>query len=134
MSGQDRSRLYAWLCEQTDEPLAEYVMSCLPPAQPSDLVTKEFLTATLTATLSHELSGFATKEELAAVDAKVVALDAKVNALDVKVDLLAAQFRSDRDEDRRVGRVRHYWLAGIAVSIWVSVGLPVWLGTAGVIG
>ena len=40
MSEQDRARLYAWLCEQTDEPLAEYLMSCLAPAPLSDLATK----------------------------------------------------------------------------------------------
>ena len=42
MSEEDRSRLYAWLCEQTDESLAEYLMSCLAPAPLSDLVTKDF--------------------------------------------------------------------------------------------
>ena len=27
-----RSQLYSWLREQTDEPLAEHLMSCLPSA------------------------------------------------------------------------------------------------------
>ena len=58
MSEQNRSRLYAWLCDETDEPLAEYVMSCLAPAPLSDLVTKDHLSA--------ELSRFATKEEMQA--------------------------------------------------------------------
>ncbi|WP_420445836.1 hypothetical protein [Candidatus Poriferisodalis sp.] len=40
MSEEDRSRLYAWFREQTDEPLAEYLMSCLAPAPLSDLATK----------------------------------------------------------------------------------------------
>ncbi|WP_420446188.1 hypothetical protein [Candidatus Poriferisodalis sp.] len=40
MSEEDRSRLYAWFREHTDEPLAEYLMSCLAPAPLSDLVTK----------------------------------------------------------------------------------------------
>ena len=79
-------------------------MSCLAPAPLSDLVTRDFLTA--------ELSRFATKEDLAAVDAKV--------------DVLVAQ----RDEDRATGRVRHYWLAGIGLSALVSI----WLDAAGVIG
>ncbi len=56
MSEQQRTRLYAWLCEQTDESLAEYLMTCLAPAPLSDLVTKDYLSA--------ELSRFATKEEL----------------------------------------------------------------------
>ena len=47
MSEQNRSRLYAWFCEQTDEPLAEYLMSCLPPTPVSDLVTKDFLRSEL---------------------------------------------------------------------------------------
>ena len=118
MSEEDRSRLYAWLREHADEPIAEYMMSCLPPVPQPDLVTKDFLTA--------ELSRFATKEDLAAVDAKVVALDAKVAGLDTKVDVLVAQ----RAEDRSVGRVRHYWLAGIGLSAVASI----WLTAAGVIG
>ena len=47
VSEQDRSRLYAWLCEQVDDSLAEYVMSCLAPAPLSDLVTRDFLSAEL---------------------------------------------------------------------------------------
>ena len=142
MSEQDRSRLYAWLREHADEPIAEYMMSCLPPAPLPDLVTQDFLTS--------ELSRFATKDDLAKLDAKVVRLDAKVAKLDAKVakldakvvrldakvaqvdtkvDLLAAQHKTDREEDRRTNRVRHYWLAGIGVSGVVSI----WLSAAGVI-
>lgn len=118
MSEEDRSRIYAWFREQLDERRAEYMMSCLAPAPLSDLVTRDFLTA--------ELSRFATKEDLAAVDEKVVAVDAKVVAVDAKVDVLMAQ----RDEDRATGRVRHFWLAGIGLSALVSI----WLDAAGVIG
>ena len=32
VSEQHRTRLYAWLRDQTDEPLAEYLMACLAPA------------------------------------------------------------------------------------------------------
>ncbi|MCY3586260.1 MAG: hypothetical protein OXG76_11290 [Acidimicrobiaceae bacterium] len=129
VSEEDRSRLYAWLREQTDEPLAEYLMSCLRPASLSDMATKDFLTA--------EMSRFATKEDLAALDTKVgdldtkvAQLDTKVAALDAKVDLLASQHKADRDEDRRTSRVRHYWLAGIGLS----AALPIWLGATGAIG
>ena len=115
MSEEDRSRLYAWLREHADEPIAEYMMSCLPPAPLHDLVTKDFLTS--------ELSRFATKEDLAAVDAKVVALD-------TKVDALVAQRAEDRADDRVTSRVRHYWLAGIGLTAVVSI----WLDAAGVIG
>ena len=129
MSEEIRSGIYAWLREQTDEQRAEYLMSCLAPAPLSDLVTKDFLTAEL----SRELSRFATKDDLAMLDAKVASLDTRVAGLetavaklDTKVDGLAAR----RDEDSKAQRVRHYWLVGIGVSIMV----PIWLSVAGVIG
>lgn len=136
MSEEIRSGIYAWLREQTDEQRAEYLMSCLAPAPLSDLVTKDFLTG--------ELSRFATKDDLAKLEAKVDRLDSKIDSkvdgldarvtgletavakLDTKVDGLAAQ----RDEDSKAQRVRHYWLVGIGVSIMV----PIWLSVAGVIG
>ncbi|MDE0319852.1 MAG: hypothetical protein OXI97_08205 [Acidimicrobiaceae bacterium] len=63
MSEEDRSRLYAWLREQTDEPLAEYLMSCLPAAPLSDLVTKQHLEAVLSAKFStFELNMAAQRE------------------------------------------------------------------------
>ncbi len=140
MSEEIRSGIYAWLREQTDEQRAEYLMSCLAPAPLSDLVTKDFLTGEL----SRELSRFATKDDLAKLEAKVDRLDSKIDSkvdgldarvtgletavakLDTKVDGLAAQ----RDEDSKAQRVRHYWLVGIGVSIMV----PIWLSVAGVIG
>lgn len=105
MSEHDRSRLYAWLREHADEPIAEYMMSCLSPAPLPDLVTKD---------------------DVAKLDAKVTALDTKVAKLDAKVDGLA-----DRSaDDRRAGRIRHFWLAGIGLS----AAVPIWLSAAGVIG
>ncbi len=98
-SEEDRSRLYDWLCEQADKPLAEYLMSCISPAPLPDLVTKEFFSAEL---------------------------DARLAKLDAKVDFLVTQ----REEDRRSARVRHFWLAGIVLS----AGLPIWLDAFGVIG
>lgn len=118
MSEEDRSRLYAWLCEQTDESLAEYLMSCLAPAPLSDLVTKDFLTA--------ELSRYATKEDFAQLDTKVTRLDTKVAQLDTKIDVLTTR----HDDDRKANRFRHYWLAGIGLS----AAVPIWLGAVGVIG
>ena len=52
MSENDRSRLYAWLCEHADEQVAEYMMSCLPAAPVTDLVTKQYLEAVLSAEFS----------------------------------------------------------------------------------
>ncbi|WP_419944353.1 hypothetical protein [Candidatus Poriferisodalis sp.] len=69
------------------------------------------------------------EDDVARVDARLAQIDARVVNLDAKVDLLATQFKSDRDEDRRVSRVRHYWLAGIGLAAVV----PIWLGAAGVI-
>ena len=52
MSEEDRSRLYAWVREATDEQAAEYLMSCLSPAPLPDLVTKEHLETVLAAEFS----------------------------------------------------------------------------------
>ncbi|MCY4517047.1 MAG: hypothetical protein OXB99_07415 [Acidimicrobiaceae bacterium] len=131
MSEEDRSRLYDWFCEHLDKPTAEYVMSCLPPAPLSDLVTKDYLSITLSAALTglatkEDLTGLATKESVDDLTAEVDTLDVKLVELTSRVDLLVAQ----RDEDRRTGRIRHYWLAGIGLS----AAMPIWLNTAGVIG
>ncbi|MDE0320614.1 MAG: hypothetical protein OXI97_12120 [Acidimicrobiaceae bacterium] len=52
MSEEDRSRLYAWVREATDEQAAEYLMSCLPTAPMADLVTKDYLETVLAAEFS----------------------------------------------------------------------------------
>ena len=70
MSEADRSRLYDWLCEQTDEPLAEYVMSCLSTVPLPELATK----------------------------ADVRVLRADIDKLDGKIDILVAQREADRDQ------------------------------------
>ena len=75
MSEQDRVRLYRWLCEQADEQMAEYLMSCLSPVAADDVVTREFLRA--------ELSRFATKDELAA-----------------RFDAMRTEHAAQRDADR----------------------------------
>ncbi|MXV86599.1 MAG: hypothetical protein F4117_05890 [Acidimicrobiales bacterium] len=105
MSEQQRTRLYAWLREQTDEPLAEYLMACLAPAPLTDLVTKDYLTA--------ELSRFATKEEV-----------------NTGFAALRSEFATQRAEDRSTARQRHYWLTGTVIA----VGAPIWLNTLGIIG
>ena len=63
MSEEDRSRLHAWLREQTDEPLAEYLMSCLSAAPLRDLVTKQHLEAVLSAEFSAFALNAATQRE-----------------------------------------------------------------------
>ena len=45
MSEEDRSRIYAWLCEEMDEQSAEYLMSCLSPTPLPELATKTDLLA-----------------------------------------------------------------------------------------
>ena len=100
MSEDDRSRLYAWLREQTDEPLAEYLMSCLAPAPLSDLVTKEHLSAVLSA----ELSPLAAKEEIQA-----------------GFDKLAAQREADRAHAAQQRKADRRWVTAAAVFIAVEV-------------
>ena len=153
MSEQDRARLYDWLCEQAGEEPAEYLMSCIAPVPLTDLATKDDVER-LEKRFDAELTKLATKDsveqlekrfdaldarvdaldarvdaldaKVTTLDAKVTALDARVTTLDTKVDLLAAR----QDEDRHTSRVRHYWLTGIGLS----VAVPIWLGTVGVIG
>lgn len=63
MSEEDRSRLYAWLREHADEPIAEYMMSCLPAAPLSDLVTKQHLETVLSAEFSKFALALAAQRE-----------------------------------------------------------------------
>ncbi|WP_419944834.1 hypothetical protein [Candidatus Poriferisodalis sp.] len=131
MSEQERARLYAWLREQIDDLLAEYLMSCLAPAPLSDLVTKEFLRA--------ELSRFATKDEVAALVSGVLQQReadraeavtwresdrAEAAALRESDRAEAAALReSDRAEaaalresDRAEARQRFRWIVGTTVA------------------
>ena len=98
MSEEDRSRLYAWLREQTAEPLAEYVMSCLAPAPLPDLVTKQHLETVLAA----EFSAFALT--------------------------MAAQREADRTAlDRRLRRISVALPIEIVVALSAVVAITEWL-------
>ena len=77
VSEEDRSRLYAWFREQTDEPLAEYLMSCLAPAPLSDL---------------------ATKADIGVLKADISSLRADVGKLESRFDQLFLLRESDRAE------------------------------------
>ena len=112
-------------------------MSCLSPVPLPDLATKADVLAVKEdfARLDLRVDKLDAKfdkldTKVAKLDTKVAKLDTKVAKLDTKVDLLATQHKSDRDEDRRTNRARHYWLAGIGVSAVASV----WLNAAGEIG
>lgn len=127
MSEQHRSRIYAWVREQHDEPTAEYLMSCLAPAPLSDLVTKDFLAA--------ELSRFATKEDMEAGFATLRSEFAALRAEDRHS--YAAQRAEDRSEhaaqraeDQRFAQHRHYWQLGVILAAVT----PIWLQTFGIIG
>ena len=111
MSEDDRSRLYAWLREQTDEPLAEYLMSCLAPAPLSDLVTKEHLSAVLVA----ELSRFAAKEEMQAGFDKLAAQREADRAH------AAQQREADRAHAAQQRKADRRWVTAAAVFIAVEV-------------
>ncbi|MCY3950660.1 MAG: hypothetical protein OXF61_15880 [Acidimicrobiaceae bacterium] len=109
MSEEDRSRLYAWLREQTDEPLAEYLMSCLPAAPLSDLVTKQHLEAVLSAKFStFELNMAAQRE--------------------ADREVLAAQREADRKTlDQRLRRIAIALPFEIVVALAAVVAVTEWL-------
>ena len=65
MSEEDRTHVYAWLCEEIGERRAEYVMSCLAPAPLSDLVTKDFLAAQFALHRSEIAAQFAAERDRA---------------------------------------------------------------------
>ncbi|MDE0498820.1 MAG: hypothetical protein OXH86_15835 [Acidimicrobiaceae bacterium] len=134
MSEEDRSRLYAWLREQTDEPLAEYLMSCLPAAPLSDLLTKQHLEAVLSAKFSEfalELAGQREadgKESSAQFAALAAQREADGKAISAQFALLAAQREADRKEaaaqreaDREVASKRHRLLVGAAIVLAVEI-------------
>ena len=101
MSEQDRSRLYAWWCEQADESLAEYVMSCLSPVSLPDL---------------------ATKDDFRVLRSDIARLDTAFERLESKFERLV----DAREADRKEARHQFRWLAGIGVSILgVVVGLGI---------
>ena len=114
MSEQNRARLYAWLCDETDEPLAEYVMSCLAPAPLSDLVTKDHLSA--------ELSRFATKDDMQAGFDKLAA------QRDADREALTAQREADREAlDHRLRRISIALPIEMAATLATVVAVTEWL-------
>ena len=125
VSEQNRSHLYAWLCDETDEPLAEYVMSCLAPAPLSDLVTKDHL--------SGELSRFATKEEMQAGFDKLAAQrdadrDETTAQRDADRETLAAQRDADREAlDHRLRRISIALPIEMAAALAAVVAITEWL-------
>ena len=127
VSEEDRSRLYAWFREHTDEPLAEYLMSCLAPAPLSDLATKA------------DLARYATKDDLAAgldrlgdridrIDQKFTALReqdrAEATALREQDRMEATaqreQDRIERKSDLRSIKAHHYTVIGFIVALFVA--------------
>ncbi|WP_419856339.1 hypothetical protein [Candidatus Poriferisodalis sp.] len=127
MSEQDRARLYAWLREHAGESEAEYLMSCLAPAPLSDLVTKDYLDATLDAKLDAKLSNYVTKDYLdATLDAK---LDAKLSNYVTKDYLDAAlskyvtkdYFDAQRNADREEAAQRHKVLIGAIIAMGAAL-------------
>jgi len=99
VSEEDRARLYDWLCEQADKPLAEYLMSCLAPAPLPDVVTKDFFSAELSAQLAH----YATREDL--------------HRLETKFESRFDQLLLLREADRKEAKHQFRWLVGIGIAI-----------------
>ncbi len=134
MSEEDRSRLYAWLREQTDEPLAEYVMSCLAPAPLSELVTKQHLAAEFAAyALKMAEQREADRAEAAAqreadraeASAQREADRAEFAAFALK---MAEQREADRTSlDRRLRRISVALPIEIVAAITAVTALTEWL-------
>jgi len=120
LSEEDRSRLYAWLCEQTDEPLAENLMSCLPAAPLSDLVTKQHLEAVLSAKFSaFELNMTAQR----AADREALAVQREADRKEV-----AAQREADRKTlDQRLRRIAIALPIEIVAALAAVVAITEWL-------
>ena len=91
MSEEDRSRLYAWWCEQADESLAEYAMSCLSPVPLPDL---------------------ATKDDFGVLRSDIARLDTAFERLESKFERLV----DAREADRKEARHQFHWLVGLGAS------------------
>ena len=116
VSEEDRSRLYSWLCEQTDEPLAEYLMSCLSAASSSDLATKD--------DLAVALSNYPTKDdlknELAVALSNYPTKDYVDARFDRLIDLREADRRehaAQREADRQESRHQFRWTIGTVIAL-----------------
>ena len=122
MSEQDRSRLYAWLCEQADEQVAEYVMSCLPAAPVSDLVTK----AHLEAVLSAEFAKFA----LMLAEQREADRAEQAAQRDADRAGQAAQREADRAEQAAQRKADRKWvtIAAAVIAVEVAAAEAGWLG------
>ena len=133
VSEEDRSRLYAWFREHTDEPLAEYLMSCLAPAPLSDLATKADLRelgVTLSAQIVTEVG--ALRQELAAQReqdrAEAVALRERDRAEAAalrerdRAEAVAhrGEDRRERKTDLRSVKAHHYTVIGFIVALFVA--------------
>jgi len=120
LSEEDRSRLYAWLREQTDEPLAEYVMSCLTPAPLPDLVTKQHLETVLAAEFSAFALTMAAQREA----------DRTAAAEQREADHKAAAEQREADRtalDRRLRRISVALPIEIVVALSAVVAITEWL-------
>ena len=109
MSENDRSRLYAWLCEHADEQVAEYMMSCLPAAPVSDLVTKQHLEAVLSAEFSKLALSISAQRDA----------DRTEHAAQREADRTehAAQREADRTADRAESARQFRWLIGTFIAL-----------------
>ena len=79
----------------------------------------EAVTSVVQASAVHDLSHFATREQLAAVAGQVTALDGKVSTLDSKVSALEERVeRRGAESDSRMMR----WVVGTGVAAVLSIG------------
>ena len=123
MSEEDRTHVYAWLCEEIGKRRADYVMSRLAPAPLSDLVTKDFLAAQFALHRTEIATQFAA--ERARADAQ-----READRKEIATQFAAERARADaqREADRAEAKQRFRWTIGTLIA---SNGLLV--GAAGTV-
>ncbi|WP_419554399.1 hypothetical protein [Candidatus Poriferisodalis sp.] len=129
MSEQERSRLYAWFCDHADEPLAEYVMSCLAPAPLADIATKadvRDLAAKIGALVAQREAD--RKETAAQRDTDRKETAALIGALAAQREADRKDAAEQREADLRTSRHRHYWAVGIMTTLF-GANMTVVLGS-----
>ena len=120
VSEEDRSRLYAWFREHTDEPLAEYLMSCLAPAPLSDLATKTDLAGIDKPFEQVDQRFEQIDKRFERVDQRFDALFALREADRIEAATLRERDRAERKSDLRSVKAHHYTVIGFIVALFVA--------------
>ncbi|WP_420446393.1 hypothetical protein [Candidatus Poriferisodalis sp.] len=118
----DRSRLYDWLCEETDERLAEYVVSRLSTVPLDELATKNDIRRLETDVQRVETAVVRLADLREADRGEATALrdaDRAERVAERAAD--RAERVAERASDRAEAKSQFRWLVGIVVSFGVSI-------------